>query len=327
VADNRLVRLDGAVSDTVARNYSAVWRDLGSVDGHLYGVWFKAANKSLIWYNVGLFERFGMVPPTDVDALLKGAARLSSAGVPAFAIGGKDGWTLTDWFENLFLRVAGADRYDRLATHRLSWTDESVKTTLRLLAALLDPNLVAGGAGGALGTSYEDSVRQVFAEPPSAAMVFEGDFVAGVIDAKTPAALGVTADVFAFPPIGASGPVVVGGGDAAVLTKESPAGVALLRYLASPSAAAIWARRGGFISPNWNVDLSVYPDPITRMIVRSLVDAGDDFRFDLSDLQPAAFGATPDGGIRKLLQEFIADPDVDRTASRLEAAATAAFAP
>ena len=60
--------------------------------------------------------------------------------------------------------------------------------------------------------------------------------------------------------------MVVAGGDAAVLMRRSAAGDALIRYLASPQAAAIWAAAGGFVSPNVNLGLAVYPDAITRSI-------------------------------------------------------------
>ena len=46
--------------------------------------------------------------------------------------------------------------------------------------------------------------------------------------------------------------------------KDSPAAQALVKYLATPEAAEIWAKRGGFSSPNKNVDPNVYPDPILQ---------------------------------------------------------------
>ena len=324
-AQGRLVPLDELTSDTVTRNYGAVWRSLGSADGRLYGVWFKAANKSLIWYNVGVFERAGVVPPADFDRLLELAAVFSASGVPAFSVGAADGWTLTDWFENLYLRAVGPQRYDLLADHRIPWTDESVKETLRLLSRILDPSLVAGGTEEAVRTPFDASVEKVFGMPPAAAMVFEGDFVAGVVLGRTNAQLGVDADVFPFPRVGPSAPGVVGGGDAAVLLRPTRAGDAFVRYLATPEAAAVWAGRGGFVSPNRNLDVSVYPDQITRSVARRLVDAGDEFRFDLSDLQPGAFGSTPTEGLRRGLQEFLVTRDVDATAARLEEEARAAF--
>jgi alpha-glucoside transport system substrate-binding protein len=106
---------------------------------------------------------------------------------------------------------------------------------------------------------------------------------------------------------------------------HSPAAAALMRFLASPQAGGIWAAEGGFVSPNLNVDPAVYPDDITRSIALNVVDAGDSLRFDLSDLQPAQFGATQGQGLFKELQLFLLHRNVDSTAARLEAEATAAY--
>ncbi len=326
-AEHRLVPLDGIAGSVVAGNYTPAWRQLGSVGSTLYGVWFKAANKSLIWYNEGVFEREGVVPPAGVEGLVSLAHGLARSGVPAFAVGGRDGWTLADWFSNLYLRLAGPARYDLLAAHRIPWTDPSVTATLRLLARVLDPRVIAGGPRGALATSYPGSVQQAFAARPAAAMVFEGDFVAGLISGATRAVLGVDADVFPFPAVGQPGPMVVAGGDAAVLMRRSAAGDALIRYLATPQAAAIWAAQGGFVSPNINVGLSVYPDPISRFIAASLLQAGDNFRFSLSDLTPSGFGGTEGQGMRKILQQFLLTRDVNATTAQLEQAARQAYSP
>ena len=326
-SEGRLVRLDGVAGDLVDKNYSAVWKGLASAQGRLYGVWFKAANKSLVWYSVAAFERAGVVPPADVDHLLATARALEESGVPPFSVAGASGWTLTDWFENLYLRVAGPVKYDQLAGHRIPWTDDSVKSALRLLDELLAPDAITGGVAGALQTDFEASVRLTFRSPPGAGMTSEGDFVAGVITGETPAKLGVDADVFPFPSVQAGSRGVVGGGDVAVLLRPSPAGDAFIRYLATPAAAAIWAAQGGFLSPNLNLDTSTYPDGITRSLARGLLEAGDDFRFDLSDLQPPAFGGTEGQGMRGALQELLRTRDVDATAARLEAEARAAFGP
>ena len=323
--EHLLVPLNGIAGAAVASNYNATWRRLGSVGTTLYGVWFKAADKSLIWYNENVFERAGLVPPTGIDTLVLLAHRLARLGVPAFAVGGADGWTLADWFSNLYLRVAGPGRYDLLAAHRIAWTDPSVTVVLRLLARVLRPRFIAGGIRGALRTSYPESVQETFAPRPAAAMVFEGDFVAGVIAGQTHARFGVDADAFPFPAARRSAPMVVAGGDAAVLMRRSAAGDALIRFLASPQAAAIWAARGGFVSPNVNLSLSAYPKGISRSIARSLVEAGGNFRFSLSDLTPAGFGGTEGRGMRKILQQFLTRRDVGATAARLEQAARQAY--
>ena len=43
------------------------------------------------------------------------------------SIGGGDGWTLTDWFENVYIRTAGLAMYDKLTHHQIPWTDPSVR--------------------------------------------------------------------------------------------------------------------------------------------------------------------------------------------------------
>jgi ABC-type glycerol-3-phosphate transport system substrate-binding protein len=312
----------------VRGRYGTQWRRLATVDGEMYGVWFKAANKSLVWYNIGAFERAGVVPPNDLDRLDDVAAALAASGTPPFAVAGapEDAWVLTDLFENLYLRVAGPERYDALAEHRLPWTDRSVQATLELLATLVEPRLVAGGIAGALTSRLPDAARAVFSPAPAAAMIIEGDFVPGVVAGTTEAELGVDIDVFPFPEIGAGGRLVVGGGDVAVRMRRSDAGAELLRFLSTAEAGEIWAARGGFLSPNEDVDLTVYPDDTTRRIARALLEAGDGFRFDLSDLQPVEFGGTTDAGMWAVLRDFLADPrDVAGAMARLEAAATAAW--
>jgi alpha-glucoside transport system substrate-binding protein len=313
----------------VRARYGSQWRRLATMDGELYGVWFKAANKSLVWYSIGAFERAGVVPPDDLDRLDDVAAALAASGTPAFAVSAapEDAWTLTDWFENLYLRVAGPERYDALAEHHLPWTDETVQTTLGLLARLVPPRFVAGGLASALTTRLPEAAAAVFSTTPHAGMVVEGDFVPGVVAGVSEAELGVDVDVFPFPEPRVGGRLVVGGGDVAVQMERSDAGAALLRFLATAEAGEIWAARGGFLSPNEDVDLTVYPDDTTRDIARALLEAGDGFRFDLSDLQPVEFGGTTDAGMWAALRDFLADPsDIAGTAARLEAEATAAWA-
>ncbi|HLF41509.1 MAG TPA: extracellular solute-binding protein, partial [Acidimicrobiia bacterium] len=121
-AQGKIWPVDATVTEAVRARYADVWRRLASVDGRLYGVWFKAAHKSLIWYNVGAFERGGAVPPSDLDGLLGVMPSLRASGVAPLAVAGADPWTLTDWFENLYLQLAGPARYDALAEHRLPWT-------------------------------------------------------------------------------------------------------------------------------------------------------------------------------------------------------------
>ncbi|MFE1589668.1 ABC transporter substrate-binding protein [Streptomyces sp. NPDC058737] len=311
----------------LGENYSQGWQDIGKVDGKQYGVYYKAANKSLIWYNAQVFENAGASEPKTWDELLETARMIYDSGVTPFSVGGADGWTLTDWFENVYLSQAGPEKYDQLAKHEIKWTDPSVKQALTTLAEIWGKkDFVAGGASGALQTEFPASVTQTFTggDQPKAGMVYEGDFVQVNIG-ETKAKVGTDAKVFPFPAVGDTAPVV-SGGDAAVVFKDSEAAQALATWLASPDAAAIQAKLGGFLSPNKSVDASVYPNEVQKKIAEALVAAGDDFRFDMSDQAPQAFGGTPGKGEWKTLQDFLKNPkDVAGAQAKLEADAAAAY--
>ncbi|MGV9564885.1 ABC transporter substrate-binding protein [Streptomyces sp. NPDC003480] len=311
----------------IAKNYSRGWQDIGKVDGTQYAAYYKAANKSLIWYNAPVFQNAGAKEPARWADLLKAAQGVYDSGVTPFSIGGADGWTLTDWFENVYLSQAGPDKYDQLAQHKIKWTDPSVKDALTTLAQIWGKkDYIAGGPDGALQTEFPVSVTQTFTggTQPKAGMVFEGDF-AQVNIGETKAKVGTDAKVFPFPAVGAQAPVV-SGGDAAVVLKDSPAAQALVTFLASPDAAAIQARLGGYLSPNKGVPLSAYPNAVQQKMAKALIAAGDDFRFDMSDQAPQAFGGTPGKGEWKDLQDFLKNPaDVAGTQAKLEKDAAAAY--
>jgi alpha-glucoside transport system substrate-binding protein len=317
---NALKPLDFAQSD-VEDNFGESAVQLGSVDDTLYGFLFKAANKSTIWYNVSAFEDAGVEPADTWEGLLESAQTLKASGIDAWSIGAADGWTLTDLFENLYLRSAGPDLYDQLAAHEIPWTHESVKETLRLMAEVFKDK--GNVAGNALQTDFPTSVSNVLSENPKAAMIAEGDFVPGVVD--TPLEPETGFNVFGFPSVEDSGPSVVGGGDTVVMFNDTPATQAFIRYLTTKEAADIWAQRGGFATLNKNVEPSIYPDPVTETTAGALSEA-EVFRFDLSDLQPAEFGGTVGQGLFKLFQDFYANPNnVDGIARQMESAAAAAF--
>ncbi|MGR8010234.1 ABC transporter substrate-binding protein [Streptomyces hypolithicus] len=317
--------VDSATQAQLDKNYSQGWKDIGAVDGTQYGVYFKAANKSLVWYNTQAFADAGAEEPKTWKDFLTTAETISASGVTPVSVGGADGWTLTDWFENIYLSQAGPEKYDQLAAHEIKWTDPSVKDALTTLAELFGKKeLIAGGQDGALQTEFPASVTQTFAAEPKAAMVFEGDFVSINI-AQTKAKIGTDAKVFPFPAVGDESPVVTGG-DAAVALKDSKGAKALMTFLASTDAAKIWASAGGFVSPNKSLDVAAYPNDVQRDIAKALIAAGDDFRFDMSDQAPQSFGGTPGKGEWKALQDFLKNPkDIAGTQQQLESDAAKAF--
>lgn len=313
-------------SATIDANYAPDFVKLGTIDGRLFSFVYKGANKSTVWFNVEAFRNAGVDDPDDWAEFLRNARTIGASGVPAYSIAGADGWTLTDLFENIYLRQAGPEKYDQLSEHRIPWTDASVRAALRTMAEVLgDRANIVGGTQGALQTEFPASVENVFQDPPKGAQVIEGDFVPGVVAETTRLRAETGYNVYEFPEIGSSDDYVVGGGDSITTFRDTPAVRAFVEFLASTEGATAWAERGGFSSPNRTVDEDVYPDEITKEVATAIADAKT-FRFDMSDLAPAAFGGTPGQGEWKILQDFLANPsDIDGTAQALENAAARAY--
>jgi len=323
VEQGELKPLDFA-EDAVVENFGQSVVETGSVEDSFYGLLWKANNASTIWYNVKAFEDAGLEPPKTWDELLEGAETIKASGVPAYSIAGADGWTLTDLFENIYLRTAGPEKYDQLSRHEIKWTDPSVKEALTEMAKVFNASdNLAGGTAGALQTDFPTSVSNVLSPNPKAAMVIEADFVPGVV--KTPLKAETGYNFFTFPSINDSPASVVAKGNLVIAFRDNPAVRAFMDYLVSPESAEIWVKRGGFATPNKNVDSASYPDPLLRQTSETLAGA-ETLRFDLGDLQPSAFGATVGQGMWKLFQDLLKTPsDVDGIAQQLEAAAAKAF--
>ena len=324
VSQDALQSIDDLRPDIVDNCGEAV-ADVGAIDGTQYAVMWKASNKSTIWYNVADFEEAGVDPPETWEDLNAARDTIKAAGITPYSVGVDVGWPITDLFENVYIRTAGGDMYDKLAKHEIPWTDQSVKDALTVMQDVVGTSdELVGGTSGALQTDMPTSVANVFSDDPKGAMVIIGDFAPAQGEFTLEPVTGY--NVFPFPSIEGSPPAVVGSGDLCVNFKQSEAATAFLKYLTTPEAAEIMIARGGFSSPNKNVDPETYADEITRANATALGEA-EEFRFDMSDLQPSAFGGTPGAGLFKAFTDFVQNPDdIDGITQQMEADATKAFA-
>jgi alpha-glucoside transport system substrate-binding protein len=292
--------------------YSAPWRRLGSVGTTLYGIPFKAGSKSMIWYRPQAFDAIAASVPQNWTQLLGLCADLVADGQTPFALGtesgGASGWTLSDWFENILLRVGGPEVHRKLALHNIPWTDPVVVETMQRFSDIVGhEDYQAGGITGTLTTNFWDAIEQVFGTSSGATMVAQGSWVQGAISSINPLLTPVTDyNFFDFPEIDpVFGKPLMGGGDFVVLLNNASAPQALVQFLASPDAAEIWAvRGGGYLSPNSGVNLALYPDTLTRSQAQQLVDASD-FVYDLDDQLPSELQVYEWGA----LMNFVAHQD------------------
>ncbi|MGC4856268.1 hypothetical protein ACLQ24_23525 [Micromonospora sp. DT4] len=278
--------------------------DLLLAEGQRYGLWVKAAHKSLVWHLPSMLPE----PPTSWDELVSLTRRLGAlarrgAGPAPLAIGAADGWVLTDWFENVLADLAPA-AYDALAASDGDWQGRAVRDTLERLAELWSiDGAFLGGGRRALLTQYEESVIQVV-RSRRAVMLFEADFAAEVVGRfRSGTEEPVT---FRFPSAGAGSGALIVGGDVAVAFDHDRGGLELVEWLTRANSFGPWLRAGGYLSPNTTIPLTEYADPVRRQLAREM-RGPDTLHFDLSDQLPGAFTGSDGVGIWRIMQDFFAD--------------------
>ncbi len=311
--------------ETLAQSYSSVYTDLGKVDGKQVGIVFKANSKSTFWYRPGSFAQFGLRRPENLDELFSLAETYHATGQAPFAIGGQDAWVLTDYQENLLARLVDPATYNGIyLSHSVAWTDPKVKQSLALFARFFQPGYEPGGARGALNTGFVPSIGQVFGSSPEAAMIYEGGFVGLIAESDVNKNLqpGRDIDFFPFPQVDpAYGNPVVGGGDIAVMFKDTPEARAFVEFLISKEAADLFAA-ANCISPNKQIDPTRFSNPLTRKEYQQLATATT-FLFDGSDMAPSSFGGDYEfTELRKLVEN---PAGVDKIAEELERLAASAY--
>jgi alpha-glucoside transport system substrate-binding protein len=290
-------------------NYEQTWIDLGSYAGKLYGVYFKVANKSVIWYNPKTFKANGWAVPKTWDELLELNKKIVASGKTPWSIGADIGWPLTDWVENIMVRTAGPEVYTKWYNHEIPWTDPQVKKAFETWGQIVgNPKNLAGGISGTLDATntFQNAAIAVFQEKPKAYMYYEGDFIGGIVTAALPNLKpGEDIDFFAFPPINpAFGTPVVGGADVFVAFSDKPEVQKLMKFIASVEGNTL-AAKNGFLSQNKAVPLSAYPNDTLRNSAKILTSAKV-YVFDASDMMPSAVGNQ--GGFWDKCKEFLANP-------------------
>ncbi len=302
----------------LAAAYPQDWLTLGTVDGELYGVWFRASVKSLVWYNPQAFEAAGYTIPTTWDEMIALSDQIVADGNTPWCLGMESGdatgWVGTDWVEDIMLRTAGPDVYDQWITHDIAFNAEPVQTAFEEFGNIvLNPDYVSGGTVGAISTPFGDSIQGLFGDAPRCYLHRQANFIASFLPEE--AVPGETVAVFPLPGIDPTfGTPVLVAGDVFAMFNDTPEAQALMEYLTTPGAHAIWAGLGGFISPHSEVGLEVYPDEVTQQQAEILADA-EIVRFDGSDMMPGVVGT---GTFWSGIVDYVGGEDVERVLSDIE---------
>jgi alpha-glucoside transport system substrate-binding protein len=78
---------DSLDSSALQDAYSQDWIDLATVEGELYGVWYRASVKSLVWYNPSAFDAAGYEIPTTWDEMLALSDQIVADGGTPWCLG------------------------------------------------------------------------------------------------------------------------------------------------------------------------------------------------------------------------------------------------
>jgi alpha-glucoside transport system substrate-binding protein len=298
----------GVDAAAVSGSYPAGFLAAGTVDGELYAVPAKYNNKGTMWYRPDLFTAANVNPPTTWEEFKTTLDALKDKP-GAMALGAKDDWNLTDWFENIYIRQSGVEAYDKLFSAEGDWADPTVQQTVDTMLEVINDEYVVGGIDAAVGRAWTDAIAQVFKPEPEAAVFYEGGFVGGIATGQTnpDLVIGETIDWFPFPTLGNTEDVTTFGGDVVGAFTDSEGAKQFLAYVTTPEANAVWAGTGAIVSPNTGVETSAYPNELVVREAESLKDAAE-IRYDGADLLPAGIAGE---GLGALLQRAIAGDTID----------------
>ena len=184
--------------------YPESWIDLSTVNGEVYGVWYRAAVKSLVWYNPENFAKQGYEIPTTWDELTALSDQIVADGGTPWCIGmesgNASGWPGTDWVEDILLQTAGPDFYDKWVQHEVPFNAPQVQEAFRYFGEIVkQPEYVYGGTTGALSIPWGDSIAGLFTPEPECYMQKQGNFITGFFPENV--ALGEDVDFFTTPSI------------------------------------------------------------------------------------------------------------------------------
>lgn len=255
-----------------------------------------------MFYNPKTLAAAGITEfPTTWDEFKAMCDQLLAAGVTPIALGSMNRWPAQFWFDYLLLRTAGPDYRDKLMAGEAAYTDAEVVRAMELWKELVDAGYFVPDANAYDWTDAADQVAN-----GEAAMTLMGTWITGYWNGVGLAA-GEDYDFFPFPMIDEGVPqAAVGPVDGFVMSANAAhanAARQLMLYLiTNTDAQKIWAQSQGALSPNVNVDPSIYNVVMQKASETVAAAEAFAFNYDLATTPPMA-----EGGLNMFAQ-FMNDP-------------------
>jgi alpha-glucoside transport system substrate-binding protein len=325
VATGKVKEAPPEVVANVEKGWGPEWKTYGTVDGKFYAAPYGANVKSFVWYSPKEFQDKGLKPPTTLDELYQLSDKLAEGGrkpwCAGIGSGEATGWPVTDWMEDMMLRLNGPEEYDKWVKHDIPFNSAGPVAALDEAAKILkNPKYVNGGLGDVksiASTTFQDGGLPIL--DGTCSLHRQASFYAANWPEGTK--VGPDGDVFAFylPGKTAEDKPVLGGGEFIAAFADRPEVKAFQTYMASADwANAKGAQGGNTVSANKGFDLSKCKcSEIDKLSVQLLQDPKTVFRFDGSDLMPAAIGSN---AFWKQSTSWITGQSTQQTLDNIEAA-------
>jgi len=295
--------------DWIKTNYSQAWQDLGTMTGPngdiVAGIWARANGKSFVFYPKKAFDEAGYTVPTTWEELMALTEQIASDGDTPWCIGiesgAATGWTMTDWIEDVMLRVNGPEAYDNWVAGKLKFDSPEMNKVLDYIEAIwFNDAYVYGGRAAITTINFGDAPKPMFENPPKCWLHRQGNFVTTFFPEE--AVAGVDYSFFYLPPIDEKwGKPVLGAGDIYAVFNDRPEVRAVIQYFSTGESLKVWVEQGGAILTHNDASLDWYVDPVTRGVAETIRNATT-FRFDGSDMMPGAVGA---GTFWKYMTDYV----------------------
>ena len=297
-ADGKLKEPTADYVTQAQANFSPSWLNYGTVDGTLWGAPFGANVKSFVWYSPTMFADKGWAIPQTWAELLTLSDTIAADGMKPWCVGFESGdatgWVGTDWIEDIMLRTAGPEAYDKWVSNELKFDSPEVQAAFEEAAKILkNDKYVNGGFGDVKSipaTAFQEGGLPIL--DGKCALHRQASFYNSFWPEGTTVAEDGDVFAFYFPSADpAAGKPVLGGGEVVGQFSDEPQVQSVALYLASAEYANLRVKTCNCVMASTKVDPANLENPINALSTEILADPASVFRFDASDLMPGSVGA------------------------------------
>jgi alpha-glucoside transport system substrate-binding protein len=326
VKTGKVAKPDSVVNANEDKYWSKVWKTYATVNGTFYAAPMSANMKSMVWYSPKAFKAAGYQVPTTWADLMALSDKIAATGKKPWCgglgSGTATGWPATDWLEEIVLGKYGGDVYDQWVSHKVKFSDPQIISAMQTVAGWMqNPKYVNGGFGDVktiATTTFQDAGKPILTG--NCFMLQQASFYGAQWPTGTN--VGPDGDAFAFY-LPANNPSintpVEGGGEFVTAFSNRGEVQKVQEYLSTADWASSRVKVApGWVSANTGVDKSLYTNPVDQLSAKYLTDPNATFRFDASDLMPAAVGS--DAEWKQMTAWFGSGQSTETTAKNIDSA-------